>query len=241
MAAIETKAKRKPNWTQEECLLLVTLINENKHVLRSRLGPNLTSQMKRDTWENISKQFNASALTPRTTEEIEKKWNNILSTSKAEISSFRKQSTLTGGGPPPKPLSPLAETVEMVIGERNSIIDGISGGIDSSLINQLVTEDSMCSIQILQEPSQNDTLISALPLLPIFSPSPVNVSSSSTTSMPVRAHITSPVMPRHVPKSSVTGKKSNQEIIEELTIKKLKVETEYFEMKVKALKRKLEE
>ena len=36
MAAIETKAKRKPNWTQEECLLLVTLINENKHVLRSR-------------------------------------------------------------------------------------------------------------------------------------------------------------------------------------------------------------
>lgn len=96
MAAIETKAKRKPNWTQEECLLLVTLINENKHVLRSRLGPNLTSQMKRDTWEKISKQFNASALTPRTTEEIEKKWNNILSTSKAEISSFRKQSTLTG-------------------------------------------------------------------------------------------------------------------------------------------------
>ena len=48
-------------------------------------------------------------------------------------------------------------------------------------------------------------------------------------------------MPQHVPKSSVTGKKSNQEIIEELTIKKLKVETEYFEMKVKALKRKLEE
>ena len=60
MAAIETKAKRKPNWTQEECLLLVTLINENKHVLRSRLGPNLTSQMKRDTSEKISKQFNAS-------------------------------------------------------------------------------------------------------------------------------------------------------------------------------------
>ena len=96
MAAIETKVKRKPNWTQEECLLFITLINENKHVLRSRLGLNLTSQMKQDTWEKISKQLNASALTPRTTEEIEKKWNNILSTSKAEISTFRKQSTLTG-------------------------------------------------------------------------------------------------------------------------------------------------
>ena len=48
-------------------------------------------------------------------------------------------------------------------------------------------------------------------------------------------------MPRYVPKSSATGKTSNQEIIEELIIKKLKVETKCFEMKVKALKRKLEE
>ena len=48
-------------------------------------------------------------------------------------------------------------------------------------------------------------------------------------------------MPRHVPKFSVTGKTSNQESIEELTIKKLKLETEYFEMKVKALKLKFEE
>ena len=48
-------------------------------------------------------------------------------------------------------------------------------------------------------------------------------------------------MPQHVPKSFGTGKTSNQDIIEELTIKKLKVETEYFVMKVKALKRKLEE
>ena len=93
---VKRRTRNKPNWTQEECLLLVTLINENKHVLRSRLGPNFTSQMKRDTWENFSKQLNASALTPRTTEEIEKKWNNILSTSKAEISTFRKQSTITG-------------------------------------------------------------------------------------------------------------------------------------------------
>ena len=50
-----------------------------------------------------------------------------------------------GGGPPPKPLSPLAETVGMVIRERNSIIDSVHGGIDYSLI-QLVTEDSRWSV-----------------------------------------------------------------------------------------------
>ena len=59
--------------------------------------------------------------------------------------------------------------------------------------------------------------------------------------MPVRAHLPSPVMPRHVHKSPITGKTSNQENIEELTITRLKVEIEYFEMKVKAQKRKLEE
>ena len=68
----------------------------HQHVLRSRLGPNLTSQMKRDTWKKISKQLNAFALTPFTTKEIKKKWTNILSTSKAEISTFGKQSTITG-------------------------------------------------------------------------------------------------------------------------------------------------
>ena len=52
--------------------------------------------LHRDTWEKISKQLNASALTPRTMEEIEKKWNNILSTSKGEISTFRKQRAITG-------------------------------------------------------------------------------------------------------------------------------------------------
>ena len=77
MAAIETMAKRKPNWTQEECLLLVTLINENKHVLGSRLGPNSTSQMKRDTWKKVSKQLNAFALSPFTTKEITKKWTTM--------------------------------------------------------------------------------------------------------------------------------------------------------------------
>lgn len=90
------KTKRKPNWTQDECLLLATLVNEKKDVLRKKLGPNLTSKMKRDAWEKISSQLNASSAIKRSTEEIEKKWNNILSSCKSEISNFRKSSTATG-------------------------------------------------------------------------------------------------------------------------------------------------
>lgn len=47
-----------------------------------------------------------------------------------------------GGGPPSKPLSALAETVQMVIGESNAIITGIDGGIDSSVLH-LITDDNV--------------------------------------------------------------------------------------------------
>ena len=60
MAAIETMAKRKPNWTDEECLLLVTLTNENKHALRSRLGRIDIS----DEAGHLGKNFQAMGETP---------------------------------------------------------------------------------------------------------------------------------------------------------------------------------
>jgi hypothetical protein len=89
--------KRKANWTMDECLLLVTLVNEKKHILRSKLGPGLTSRMKKEAWEGLAERLNASAVnTQRTVEEIEKKWQNLLSTSKAEISTYRKTSNGTG-------------------------------------------------------------------------------------------------------------------------------------------------
>lgn len=58
------KTKRKPNWTQDECLLLATLVNEKK-VLRKKLGPNLTSKMNRYAWEKLSSQLNASSAINR--------------------------------------------------------------------------------------------------------------------------------------------------------------------------------
>lgn len=234
------KTKRKPNWTQDECLLLATLVNEKKDVLRKKLGPNLTSKMKRDAWEKISSQLNASSAIKRSTEEIEKKWNNILSSCKSEISNFRKSSTATGGGPPSKPLSALAETVQMVIGESNAIITGIDGGIDSSVLH-LITDDNVCTFQILQDVNCNTSSSQAtaiLPLSPMLCSSPPSMQSS----LPVRSQ-KSPVLPHTISRAPRTSlqTQSKSEVIEELTIKKIKLEIEYFDLKVKALKRKLEE
>ncbi|XP_061194049.1 uncharacterized protein LOC133202272 [Saccostrea echinata] len=199
--------------------------------------------MKKDTWERVTEQLNVSSSTPRTVEEVEKKWQNILSTAKSEISSYRKEATATGGGPPSKPLSAVAETVQMVIGETNSIISGIDGGIDSSEVLHLFTDENVCSIQFLQEASSNNhqhvssASTSILPLSPgLLSPTP-----TSTSPLPVVTQ-KSPLLPRTIaPVMSRKPSQSKQDLIEELTVKKLKLEIEYFNLKVKALQRKLEE
>ncbi|XP_048738754.2 myb/SANT-like DNA-binding domain-containing protein 4 [Ostrea edulis] len=223
--------KRKANWTQDECLMLVTMVNEKKNILRSKLGPSLTSRMKKEAWEELSERLNASAVnTQRTVEEVEKKWHNLLSTSKAEISSYRKTTNGTGGGPPPKPLSAIAETVQMVIGEENAIIDGVQGGIDSSLLQLLTNDGNICNVQIIQsEPEFSMTLPPIIPLSPRLPlPAPLHVPSASS-SVPAGNTCTRCA-------KAQTDNRNRQSEIEEMTIRKLHLEIEYYEMKLKKLK-----
>ncbi len=44
------KQKRKPNWTQEQLLLLAQLVNENKHIIKGKFGVGITSKTKGDTF-----------------------------------------------------------------------------------------------------------------------------------------------------------------------------------------------
>ncbi|KAL5012022.1 hypothetical protein ScPMuIL_010573 [Solemya velum] len=48
-----------------------------------------------------------------------------------------------GGSPPHKPLSPLAEAVQSVLGEDSEVISDLEGGIDSSLISLLQPQDDV--------------------------------------------------------------------------------------------------
>ncbi|KAL5009733.1 hypothetical protein ScPMuIL_012038 [Solemya velum] len=224
--------KRKPNWTIDECTLLATLVNERKHIIRGKLSPSLTSAMKKECWKSIMQRLNASTIVPRSAEEIEKKWHNILSSSKTELSSHKKSSMGTGGGPPHKSLSPLAEAVQSVLGEDSEVISGIEGGIDSSLISLLQPNEDVCTISTIQ--LVNDTPRSSMPTF-----------GTATQLLPLSPSIPSPssllVQPSHCQPARIWELSTNQQIIEELTIKKLKLEIEYFELKVKKLKRDAEE
>ncbi|XP_056009912.1 uncharacterized protein LOC125678237 [Ostrea edulis] len=212
------KLKRKPNWSSEESLALTTLVEEYKDVVRGKLSPQLTSQMKSKAWGEIAVKLRAMSVGPtRTAAEVEKKWHNIFSKTKTEISNHRRIITGTGGGPPPKSLSAVAEAVTSVIGANNTYLMGIEGGIDTSLLNLDIVGDESVGIHVIEGPPDTDPHI--------LGSTPLEVTSVLESSLPL-----------------VTSGNSSRDInlkrkMEELTCRKLELEVQYLEMKIRKLKK----
>lgn len=94
---MEKKGKRKPNWSNDECLSLANYMAQYKDILRGKLGPGLTSEKKKTTWKLVTDRLNASfTAVKRSQEEVEKKWHNIFSQTKSEISAYKKAQCATG-------------------------------------------------------------------------------------------------------------------------------------------------
>ena len=99
---MEKKRTRKPNWTEEQCLLLAQLINEHKSVLRGKFSPSVTVQAKKQAWDTIAQQINASfPLVVRTSEDCEKRWYVLQSKAKEEIAAQKREEYLSCLFPPP--------------------------------------------------------------------------------------------------------------------------------------------
>lgn len=59
---MESKPRRarKPNWTEEQCLLLAQLVDEHKAILKGKFWPGVTARDKKQTWERIAQTINGS-------------------------------------------------------------------------------------------------------------------------------------------------------------------------------------
>ncbi|KAL0964176.1 hypothetical protein UPYG_G00320240 [Umbra pygmaea] len=124
-------SKRKPNWREEDTLLLAELVEQRKHVIKGKFSSTLTSADKKNAWDEISRYLNTSQISCNPSpSDCEKKWYNILSKSRSEIAAFKSNILRTGGGPPGKPLSALCEVVQRILGEDNVAISGVEGSQD---------------------------------------------------------------------------------------------------------------
>ncbi|XP_046563178.1 uncharacterized protein LOC124272081 isoform X2 [Haliotis rubra] len=126
--------KRKPNWTSDQSLLLVQLVDERKSIIKGKFGPGVTSRMKKEAWGEVAANINAAfPNVVRSSDDCEKRWYNIQSKSRQEISAFKRQLSGTGG-PGPSKLSAVSEAVYDVLGQSNVSISGIEGSFDSTLL-----------------------------------------------------------------------------------------------------------
>ncbi|XP_068450644.1 myb/SANT-like DNA-binding domain-containing protein 4 [Clinocottus analis] len=84
--------KRRPNWTDQECLLLAQLMLERKDVIKGKCSSGVSLQAKRQAWEEIAQSINdAFPQFQRTVSDCNKKWENLLAKSREEIKRQRRQ------------------------------------------------------------------------------------------------------------------------------------------------------
>ncbi|KAM9813848.1 uncharacterized protein ACB057_003668 [Neosynchiropus ocellatus] len=84
--------KRRPNWTDRECLFLIQLMQERRDVIRGKCNAGVTVIDKRQAWEEISQAINtAFPQYHRTVSDCSKKWENLLAKTREEIKRQKRQ------------------------------------------------------------------------------------------------------------------------------------------------------
>ncbi|XP_058487114.1 uncharacterized protein LOC131460536 [Solea solea] len=129
--------KRRPNWTDQECLLLAQLMQEKKDIIRGKCSTGVSIQDKRQAWEEITQAINTTfPQIQRTVSDCNKKWENLLSKSREEIKRQKRQSD---GG---VSLDELSAVTQLVISVMN-------------LSDMLHQDGEDCSLSDLVETQQN--------------------------------------------------------------------------------------
>ncbi|TWW80066.1 uncharacterized protein LOC130532368 [Takifugu flavidus] len=208
------KRTRKPNWTEEQCLLLAQLVEENKGVLRRKFGSRITAQAKRQTWERIARRISASfPLLLRTSNECEKRWYVLQSKTRAVVAAHKRASSQSEGGSPAKQLSQVSETVSGVLEKSETSNTRLKEEIDGSLI------------QLVELPQSSG---------PKDEPEP------STSLAHARPETAPAPPPAPSPTPSLLEKKLEAEIDVLMQQKKvLSLREEYYRLKIEHLKNKL--
>lgn len=93
---MDSATKGKPNFSDRERSILIDKYRSNLDVTRPKLGSMLTFHDKEEAWKKITDKLNTTGDGCRTVPEVLKKWNNLASTMKENLSSEKKNMERTG-------------------------------------------------------------------------------------------------------------------------------------------------
>ncbi|KAK4298331.1 hypothetical protein Pmani_029314 [Petrolisthes manimaculis] len=123
-------------------MLLLQLIEEKKKIIKGKFSPDLTIRDKREAWQYITNSLNITFPgIHRQREQVEKKWHNLLSKGKKDITTRRRLFNQTGGGPPAPgdgDDDPVLEGIEKILGKENVTFSGFKCNHPMDLSNILL-------------------------------------------------------------------------------------------------------
>ena len=125
----DIKRQRCSNWSKNETSLLKNLVSDNEAVLNSKYSNSVTNLKKKEVWDEITEQVNLLGVCKRTQTEVKTKWSNIARDLKRDFTSYRKESSKTGGGPGPEIPSQDDQRLLSFM-EKTSSFSGIPGGLE---------------------------------------------------------------------------------------------------------------
>ncbi|XP_034725773.1 uncharacterized protein LOC117943631 [Etheostoma cragini] len=249
--------KRRPNWTDQECLLLAHLMQERKDIIRGKCSTGVSIQDKRQAWEEISQAINtAFPQIQRTVSDCNKKWENLLAKSRKEIKQQR-------AGIEGLSLEQFGTVTQVVISVMN-LSDMLQQDRKDSSVSELVgTQQNSCNEEgnehTLDERFSNKhpLRVLELPGYPDSATSPAKQEMAASTNVPQSrtVHFSThraaglAASSEHIdtPCSTSPHCKTLQERMDlEMSVLRrqetvLKLQEEYYTLKIKLMKKQMEE
>ncbi|XP_041356199.1 myb-related transcription factor, partner of profilin-like isoform X2 [Gigantopelta aegis] len=103
------KRVKKSNYTHSELEILTDEVMSNHSVLFSSFSSTVTNKRKIDIWDGIAEKMNANTAGGRNGVEVRKKWNDYKCQIRKKATTWRRESTMTGGGSAPPNLNAIED------------------------------------------------------------------------------------------------------------------------------------
>ncbi|XP_064639783.1 nuclear apoptosis-inducing factor 1-like [Lineus longissimus] len=138
----EGKRKRGVNFSPNEIIKLVDLVESKWSVISSKFSDVITLKRKSDTWKEITLKINSVASVRRTTEAVHHKWHDLKSKAKQKAAKINVLTKRTGNKPLGDDVSELTQLEQRIVGLIGvEMIQGIATGMDTEELD--LPEDDM--------------------------------------------------------------------------------------------------
>ena len=98
---MEEQRKRKENFTDIEIRKLIELYSQHRHTLTAKQSNTITNKKKQTTWRQITEAINdcSDSGCLRTESDVRKKWKDLLSKAKKDLSAKKPPPDRRGSSP----------------------------------------------------------------------------------------------------------------------------------------------